>query len=518
MSHKTVHPTLLFALLMSASTLYPASPAFAQVDQRLYPLGGPGGSQYVGRCATGDLLNGFELSTGNDVDGIRAICVTARTPNSIGPRQLHSNRFGGNGAGSVRIVCPDDAPAIVRLEVGYQGETTEVVNNVRLYCGAAAPNQQPADYPTASFDGPTIVIDNIGVGSGPLHLKLRDQVCPAGLIAVGIHGRSGIWLDAVGLICGAIRLDTPPAPPPLPKPMTPDKPKLRGIPGSPQQQFRIELHWTRPNSDYGIEWYSIERWNGHRWITLPRRLLLEEVRAYASYDLTLDPPNIGPSTQNQAYRLCAENSLHRSCSAEGWYYGVAQGTERLALEGNRASVSPIRPAAAAPQVVNLPDLDALAAHGAEVAMKDPLSAELRTRTAEDALRGFDIGMAAAEGQTGHGAGKQRIRDALNAAEQQGFDSAVEFSLQRNRNRGLAAVGATIANADAGVAEARIAEDDVFYWLGFDIASGIFGDPASGARGNTATGAGSLGIRDALGPAAQRGFNASVALHLSRSYR
>jgi hypothetical protein len=59
---------------------------------------------------------------------------------------------------------------------------------------------------------------------------------------------------------------------------------------------------------------------------------------------------------------------------------------------------------------------------------------------------------------------------------------------------------------------------VFFRLGFDIASGIFGDPAGGAQGNTATGPGSLGVRNALSPAAQRGFNASVALHLGRKYR
>jgi hypothetical protein len=59
---------------------------------------------------------------------------------------------------------------------------------------------------------------------------------------------------------------------------------------------------------------------------------------------------------------------------------------------------------------------------------------------------------------------------------------------------------------------------VFYRLGFDIATGIFGDPALGASGNTATGPGSLGIRDGLVAQGQRGFNASVALHLSRNYR
>jgi hypothetical protein len=164
-------------------------------------------------------------------------------------------------------------------------------------------------------------------------------------------------------------------------------------------------------------------------------------------------------------------------------------------------------------------LDELAARGAVVASADPLAVELRNRAPDDSTRrGFDVGMAAAEGNTAPGPGKQKIHDSLPAAEQGGYDTAVSFSLQRNRNAKLAATGASIAAADSVVAQARTADGDVFYWLGFDIASGIFGDRALGALGNTATGPGSLGIRDALNPAAQRGFNASVNLHLHRHYQ
>ena len=164
-------------------------------------------------------------------------------------------------------------------------------------------------------------------------------------------------------------------------------------------------------------------------------------------------------------------------------------------------------------------MDELAARGAQVASADPLAAELRKRAPDESIRrGFDIGMAAAEGQTLPGPGKQKIHDALPPPQQTGFDTALSFSFQRNRNAQLAATGAVIARADAVVAQARTADPDVFYWLGFDIASGIFGNPALGASGNTATGPGSLGIRNALNAPAQRGFNASVTLHLSRNYR
>ena len=162
------------------------------------------------------------------------------------------------------------------------------------------------------------------------------------------------------------------------------------------------------------------------------------------------------------------------------------------------------------------DLNALAARGEAIANQDPLAVELRNQQAEGlARRGFDIGMATAEGQTQPGPGKQRIQNSLSPAEQEGYKAAVSFSVERNRNARFAAIGATIAKVDPVVGKARNASNDVFYKLGFDIATGIFGDPALGAQGNTATGPGSLGIRDSLSRSGQRGFNDSVKLNLSR---
>jgi hypothetical protein len=161
----------------------------------------------------------------------------------------------------------------------------------------------------------------------------------------------------------------------------------------------------------------------------------------------------------------------------------------------------------------------LAPRGAELAAEDPLAQQLRDQQLDEPTRlGFDVGMAAAEGQTADGPGKQKMHDSLYPAEQTGFSTAVNFSIERNRNIKLARVGAAIAEADPIVAAARNAKVDVFYRLGFDIASGLFGNPALGAAGNTLTGPGSLKIRDSLSAAGQRGFNASVALHLSRKYR
>jgi len=78
---------------------------------------------------------------------------------------------------------------------------------------------------------------------------------------------------------------------------------------------------------------------------------------------------------------------------------------------------------------------------------------------------------------------------------------------------LAAKGAEIAQTDPAVAEARNTETGTYYQLGFDIATGLFGDPALGAQGKLRVDADATRIRDSLSAAGQRGFDASVKFNL-----
>jgi hypothetical protein len=204
----------------------------------------------------------------------------------------------------------------------------------------------------------------------------------------------------------------------------------------------------------------------------------------------------------------AAPGLERQCAAQTVLRAVGDSFKQTAI----ARTPP--PEVALPP---LPDLEALAADGESIANQDLLATQLRDLQGQgQRLRGFDIGMAAADGDTAPGPGKQRIHDALGMLEQQGYETAVAFSLQRNANADLASIGARIAAADANVAQARAADPDPFFQLGFDIATGIFGDKSLGANGNTASGPGSNRIRDALGAAAKLGFDAGVAFHLGRN--
>ncbi len=163
------------------------------------------------------------------------------------------------------------------------------------------------------------------------------------------------------------------------------------------------------------------------------------------------------------------------------------------------------------------DYDALAARGQVLVNEDPLAVELRNQQAnESGRRAFDIGMGVADGNTAPGPGKDRVCALQLRGEARACSVAVLFSVERNRNAELAATGARIARSNERISAARNAETDVFFKLGFDIASGIFGDRALGAAGNTLMGPGSQKIRDSLSTGGQRGFNASVKFHLGQA--
>ena len=152
--------------------------------------------------------------------------------------------------------------------------------------------------------------------------------------------------------------------------------------------------------------------------------------------------------------------------------------------------------------------------GEAVANRDPLAVMLRDSLADDpSRRGFNIAFAVDGAGTAPGPGKDRIRESLPDTERDGFDIAVSFFVERNRNLEFATKGAAIAKVVPPVAEARVREADAFFSLGFDIATGLFGDPALGGQGDTAPGPGKTRIRESLSDAGKRGFDASMKLHL-----
>ena len=161
--------------------------------------------------------------------------------------------------------------------------------------------------------------------------------------------------------------------------------------------------------------------------------------------------------------------------------------------------------------------------GEEVAKNDPLVAAFRNLQPDGPRRlGFDMGVGITGGDSLWGPGKQRFLDSLSFQEQIGFKQAATFVIIRNSNSALATTGADIAAADPAVAAARTHVASGLYWVGFDIATGLFGDLALGGGGHTSTGPGSTKIRTGISQLEHvllstdfgaQGFDASVAFNI-----
>jgi hypothetical protein len=189
-------------ICLTAAMLFFVLSAHAQTDAILPPVGGGGGSQFSARCPQGQLLTGFDLRAGDWVEAIRPICVAAYGPADVGPFEPFSSYFGGDGGNARQLVCPRNTPIVTGMYTWASGVKTESVVQLHLFCGVAATTQTPSEVAAAKFEGG-------GLPNFVLYSE-ATQRCPTSLVAVGINGRSGIWLDAVGLICGVPKLSPKP--------------------------------------------------------------------------------------------------------------------------------------------------------------------------------------------------------------------------------------------------------------------------------------------------------------------
>jgi hypothetical protein len=469
---KISRPVAVMLLALGA-----AGTAQAQADWNMPAVGGFGGAPFVARCEPGDILNGFELQTGDDVDSIRPICARPNTRSSIGQRHAFSRKFGGDGGTPLQLVCPDQAPAIAGVSIGGEGVHTMIVNDVELFCSDVYPNEPLGQTPTVRFNGPVAEGSTLGRSASSIH---RMQTCPAGMVPVGISGRYGQWLDAFGLICGAYPLGHVPAKSigrvdtgsdaaqrsQRPICEVAEEARVRNSPAASGLEAQCQATKTGPEKTIG----RVSTGTG---APLPQRSVC---------DAAVDA---------RARNSPAAAGLEAQCQAAGGIYKM-------------------RPSDA--------DFEVVRARGEAIAALDPGAGNVRASLYEAPRRGFDVGLGVWDGNTEPGPGKQRYRDFLTFPEQGGFDIAASYALPRNKYARYVDVARAINAADVAVRNARNSKQDGFYWLGFDIASGIFGDPRAGAQGNTALGPGSLTVRASLNAAGQSGFDASVKLHFSRKYR
>jgi hypothetical protein len=219
-----------------AMVLFAAS-ASAQSDGSAPPLGGPGGSPFVARCPQHQYLTGFEIRGGALVDAIRPICVVAYSATEPGPLQPYPAMFGGPGGSSRQLLCPPGLPIVKGMQIGWKLRNPAVIHSIGLSCGNAATGHEDAQFSPVPLEfissdySPYVNPDNPSEASsiadcdGP-----QDDFRGA---AVGVTGRSGEWLDALGVICEPLVVITP-------KPVALGRQATSGTPAQPLQTIGDE--------------------------------------------------------------------------------------------------------------------------------------------------------------------------------------------------------------------------------------------------------------------------------------
>jgi hypothetical protein len=161
------------------------------------PIGGGGDFSFRDLCPAGQYLVGLRVRSGLWVDQMSITCAPVKSEGSTGA-QYHGPARGGNGGGPSEKDC--GANAIVD-GVGLQmTDRNRQVREFVLYCRSTTGGAR----------------HSLSLGNGAGTFPSINQTCPNGEAAIGIQGRGGKDVNAVGLICGSspnVVANTPSPPP-----------------------------------------------------------------------------------------------------------------------------------------------------------------------------------------------------------------------------------------------------------------------------------------------------------------
>ena len=152
--------------------------------------GGTGGTPYVRDCGNGEVMVGLSGKAGQWIDGMAPWCVPVG-PNGgwqSAPHPLAS--IGGNGnpawpPTSFQAICPTS-----HAVSGFSGREGQYLDFLTIECRALGSNGR--------LTGPTSPLPGAGGARGTAFGSIR---CTGDQPATGIHGKSGTYVDSLGLKC-----------------------------------------------------------------------------------------------------------------------------------------------------------------------------------------------------------------------------------------------------------------------------------------------------------------------------
>jgi hypothetical protein len=204
MRRTRLQPISLLLVSVAVLPLFPNA-AYATMTE---VFGGPGGGRFSMTCATGNYLVGFRARAGGWVEAIGLLCASFdATTNKVGANFTRERWTGGKGGTEQEVYCApgEGVTGIGLAHTRGGGLERQYVNTVDIRCQH---RQEITTGCISSGEGcgyiPAKVIGTIVFTVG--EYRYDRLYCPSNEFATGIQGRSGIFIDAIGLIC---------APPPV---------------------------------------------------------------------------------------------------------------------------------------------------------------------------------------------------------------------------------------------------------------------------------------------------------------
>lgn len=186
--------------------------AFSPADASdTHLTGGPGGGNFRDQCGPGQYLTGVSVSFGSLLDAVVPFCATFNAKTGLlGAPGFPMNRHGGSGGGAAGPTTCNNGQYVSGMMFGYTQDASgsaKYVTSIQLDCAPI----------------------RAGGGSGSPRIGAGGRVAHGGVscgndqAVIGMIGRSGAYVDALGLICGPRPVATgpvvsQPAPGPGPKP------------------------------------------------------------------------------------------------------------------------------------------------------------------------------------------------------------------------------------------------------------------------------------------------------------
>lgn len=176
-------------------------PMHVSVQTTMSPsFGGTGGGDFVSPCPGRSLMTGIRARQGSWIDALTPVCNEYDPVHKTldGPPRP-GNENGGPGGGPAQISCLPPRGIVVKIEATQADNHDGSVGVLAVSCGdyfdptrpvSLAPGS-PASF-GQSHKGPTFPMS-----------------CPAPYVPGGIYGRSGAFVDRIGLMCVHYQYGTP---------------------------------------------------------------------------------------------------------------------------------------------------------------------------------------------------------------------------------------------------------------------------------------------------------------------